>query len=92
LGAEETVHIKQFNNTADALQEAKTLWCVTIAAEITPEAIDLQKFSWQKHPDIAVVFGNEVDGVLEKTLQAVDHVVYIPMQGNSLITEISKSP
>lgn len=81
LGAEETVQIKQFDNTAAALQEAKSIWCITIAAEIAPDAIDLQKFSWEKYPDIAVVFGNEVDGVLEKTLKAVDHVVYIPMQG-----------
>ncbi|HCY21276.1 TPA: hypothetical protein DIC40_05520 [Patescibacteria group bacterium] len=28
---------------------------------------------------MAVVFGNEVDGVLEETLKQVDDVVFIPM-------------
>ena len=30
---------------------------------------------------MAVIFGNEVDGVLEETLKMVDDVVYIPMNG-----------
>ena len=81
LGAEETVGLKQFDNTAQALEEAKKLWCITIAAEITPDAADLQSFSSVDYKDIAVVFGNEVDGVLDKTLKVVDQVVYIPMQG-----------
>ena len=28
-----------------------------------------------------MIFGNEVDGVLESTMKLVDHVVYIPMKG-----------
>jgi tRNA G18 (ribose-2'-O)-methylase SpoU len=30
---------------------------------------------------VAVIFGNEVDGVLDSTLELVDHVIHIPMQG-----------
>ena len=30
---------------------------------------------------IAIVFGNENAGVLEETLDYVDHIIHIPMQG-----------
>jgi len=54
-----------------------------IAAEVADWAVKLDVFSQKrnKDSDIAVVFGNEVDGVLSTTLKAVDAVVYIPMQG-----------
>jgi tRNA (guanosine-2'-O-)-methyltransferase len=51
-----------------------------IAAEITENALplsDLQSLS----DDIAVIFGNEVEGVLTTTLESVDTVVAIPMKG-----------
>jgi tRNA (guanosine-2'-O-)-methyltransferase len=50
-----------------------------IAAEITSNAVSLSAF--KSCDDIAVIFGNEVDGVLEQTLVSVDEVVAIPMQG-----------
>ena len=81
LGAETSVGLRQFDTTLDALAEAKTLGCTTIAAEITPEAESLETFAENYHSDILVVFGNEVDGVLSTTLKTVDHVVYIPMKG-----------
>ena len=80
LWAEESVSIRQFDSTADAIDEAKKNNCTVIAAEITPDAIDLSEFSKAKKTDIAIVFGNEVDGVLPTTLKIVDHVVFVPMQ------------
>lgn len=81
LWAEESVGIRQFDSTADAIEEAKKNNCTIIAAEITKNAIDLSEFSKTKKTDVAVVFGNEVDGVLSTTLKIVDHVIYIPMKG-----------
>ena len=34
-----------------------------------------------ENSNLAIIFGNEVEGVLPQTLQTVDEVVYIPMQG-----------
>jgi len=81
LGAENNVGLKQFGHTPEAIQYAKEQWMVVIAAEITKDAIPLDIFSKNKDTDIAVIFGNEVDGVLDSTLKLVDHVVYIPMKG-----------
>ena len=82
LGAEETVWIKQFNTTLEAISYAKKQWLQVIAAEAAKWALKLDKFSQKKDKKnwVAVVFGNEVDGVLPATLRAVDAVVYIPMQ------------
>ncbi|NOZ43844.1 MAG: RNA methyltransferase [bacterium] len=74
----------RFDQTEDALKQAWKLNIQTIAAEITDQAQDLQSFSEQKdldQQDLAIVFGNEVDGVLESTLDKVDKIVYIPMHG-----------
>ena len=80
LGAENHVDLKQFGFTKEAIDAAKELWLSVVAAEITPQAISLDTYkkSWT---GVAVVFGNEVDGVLEETLKMVDDVVYIPMNG-----------
>ena len=80
LGAEDSVALKQFDYTNDAITYAKELKISIIAAEITPDAIDLQSFSENNRADIAIVFGNEVEGVLPETLKTVDQVVFIPMQ------------
>ena len=81
LGAEENVQLRQFNYSADAIQEAKGLWISIIAAEITPDATSLASYKRGEDKSLAIIFGNEVEGVLPQTLQAVDEVVFIPMQG-----------
>jgi len=79
LWAEQNVEIKQFDFSHDAIEYAKNLWYQVIAAELTDQAIDLGNFQPEKE-HLAIIFGNEVEGVLEHTLQEVDAVVKIPMQ------------
>lgn len=82
LGAEEHVGLKQFDYTEDALSYAQTHSIKVIAAELTPEATSLQSFiDKSSDQQLAIVFGNEVEGVLDQTLRSVEEVVYIPMQG-----------
>ena len=78
LGAEETVGLRQFGFTQEAIDEAKKLGFRVFAAEITDDAISLDQCD-AKQP-IALIFGNEVDWVLPDTLTAVDSVAYIPMK------------
>ncbi|MDR2540581.1 MAG: hypothetical protein LBD11_02065 [Candidatus Peribacteria bacterium] len=61
-----------------------------IAAEITEKAEALSMFQ-PASENIAVIFGNEVDGVLETTLQSVDTVVAIPMKGAKESLNIGQS-
>lgn len=90
LGAEESVNLQQFDFTTDAIQKAKEFWMQVIAAEITEKAEVLGRFQ-STSEDIAVIFGNEVDGVLETTLQSVDAVVAIPMNGTKESLNIGQS-
>lgn len=81
LGAEVNVWIIQFKDSLEAIEYAKNKWMAVISAEVTDNAKDLKTSSSEnKNPDIAIIFWNEVDWVLSKTLSAVDQVVYIPMQ------------
>ncbi len=80
LGAENTVWLQQFDFTTDAIKAARELWLQIIAAELTEDSVSLSDFSCNSNEWIAVIFWNEVDGVMESTLKNVDAVVEIPMQ------------
>ncbi|MCF7835477.1 TrmH family RNA methyltransferase [Candidatus Gracilibacteria bacterium] len=83
LGAENEVGIKQFDYTNDVIKYAKENNFKIIAAEISEGAIELGKYSKTLKADenLAVIFGNEVDGVMKSTLEMVDNIVYISMKG-----------
>lgn len=81
LWAEKNVGLKQFGHTPEAIDFAKKEWMLVIAAEITKDSIPLDTLKKGKESWIAVIFWNEVDGVLDSTLKLVDHVVHIPMHG-----------
>jgi len=80
LWAESTVWLRQFDFTIDAIKLAREMWLEIIAAELTENSVSLWEYVCQTENWIAVIFGNEVDGVMEKTLKEVDAVVEIPMQ------------
>ena len=79
LWAENTVWLRQFDFTIEAIQEAREMWLEIIAAELTENSVSLGEYVCKSENWIAVIFGNEVDGVMEKTLKEVDAVVEIPM-------------
>lgn len=81
LGAEKSVGLKQFGHTPEAIEFAKEQWLLVIAAEITKDSISLDTLKKTDHSGIAIIFGNEVDGVLDSTLKLVNHIVHIPMYG-----------
>lgn len=80
LWAENTVWLRQFDFTIDAINEAREMWLEIIAAELTENSVSLGEYVCKSENWIAVIFGNEVDGVMPKTLKEVDWVVEIPMQ------------
>ncbi|MCX6823696.1 MAG: TrmH family RNA methyltransferase [candidate division SR1 bacterium] len=81
LGAEINVGLKQFGHTPEAIEFAKEQKLLVIAAEISKDSISLETMKKDMHTGVAVIFGNEVDGVLESTMKVVDHIVHIPMKG-----------
>lgn len=91
LGAEESVpweSTKTMASLIKKLKSAKGGGYQIVAVEQHPTAEDYKKFSVKNLKKtgasvapVAFIFGNEVDGVSEKTLKLCDHIVEIPMAG-----------
>ena len=79
LGAEKHVKIYQFWNPAAAIDFARQNYKTLIGAETVPQAVALNEFEFPS--EFAIFFGNEVDGILPQTLEQMDVLVQIPMQG-----------
>jgi len=80
LGATETVDWLFFDKTTDAVKALKEKGYKVYAIEQVENSISLQKFP-SNNESIAVVFGNEVEGVDDEVLKLVDGSIEIPQLG-----------
>ena len=81
LGAEETVTWKYFKTSAEAIDELKTRKYKVYAVEQAEESYKLHSANFRQNEKIAVVFGNEVTGVEQTTIQLCDGCIEIPQLG-----------
>jgi 23S rRNA (guanosine2251-2'-O)-methyltransferase len=81
LGSTETVEWKYFPDTISAIEALKIQGKQVWAVEQTEGSIALQSFDFQTVEDIALVFGNEVEGVADSALAICDGCVEIPQFG-----------
>lgn len=81
LGATETVPWRSWDNAVDAVtalqQEGYRVWAV----EQTTNAIPLQAFYMDPKEKLAIVFGNEVEGVGEDVISRCSGCMEIPQLG-----------
>jgi tRNA G18 (ribose-2'-O)-methylase SpoU len=80
LGAEDTVQWKHFKNISQAIDELRGEGFKIYAVEQAQGSIMLQAFEPGKDK-IAVIFGNEVSGVEQSTIELVDGCIEIPQLG-----------
>ncbi len=80
LGATETVNWLYFEQTKDAIQALKNHGYVIYAVEQVEGSISLENFT-ASDQKIAVVFGNEVEGVDSELLVDCDGCIEIPQLG-----------
>lgn len=80
LGAFAYVPWTYYERTGDALAHLRAEGIPIVAIEVTPNAVSHVEYTWPK--PVAIVFGNEVFGIAEKTLDRCDAVVQIPMLGH----------
>jgi tRNA G18 (ribose-2'-O)-methylase SpoU len=81
LGATETVDWIHFPSTVDAINTLKKEGFKVFAVEQTEGSVSLQKFPATANEKIAVVLGNEVEGVNDEVLKLVDGSIEIPQLG-----------
>jgi 23S rRNA (guanosine2251-2'-O)-methyltransferase len=79
LGATESVTWQHYENTIQAIEECKQAGYKIVVIEQTTESIDLDVF--EASGPVALVFGNEVNGVSDDALPHCDVAVEIPQFG-----------
>jgi len=80
LGADETVHWKHFKHVSEALEDLKKQGYIVYAIEQAKNSIPLHGFQ-PSVLKLAVVFGNEVTGVEQATIEQCDGCIEIPQWG-----------
>lgn len=81
LGADETVAWKHFRNITEAIEDTRQLGYKVYAVEQAVDSYKLQAISYEPDEKIAVVFGNEVTGVEQATIEQCDGCIEIPQLG-----------
>jgi rRNA methylases len=81
LGSTETVNWKHFYSTLDAAKKLKeegyTIWGV----EQVDSSSKLNELTLEKEEKIALIFGNEVEGISNEVLPFCDGFIEIPQMG-----------
>ncbi len=81
LGATESVDWLHYPTTLEAIHALKSKGYTIYAIEQTQGSISLANFSSQPDEKLAIVFGNEVEGVDNDVLQSCDGSIEIPQLG-----------
>jgi len=81
LGATESVTWQYFSETNEAIEKLKQAGYKIIAIEQAMESLDLEDYIPDVSENIALVFGNEVNGVSEEVMEMVDACIEIPQFG-----------
>jgi tRNA G18 (ribose-2'-O)-methylase SpoU len=81
LGAEETMDWKFFKRIGEAIEELRKEEYRIFAIEQAMNSHPLQKLEFDKDEKLAVVFGNEVTGIEQSTVELTDGCIEIPQLG-----------
>lgn len=91
LGATETVAWRHFGSSSAAIAEAKAQGYKIYAVEQTHNSTVLGSLNREPQEPVALVFGNEVNGVSDEALALADLVLEIPQWGSKHSLNISVS-
>ena len=81
LGAEETVAWKKCANAIEAIEDLRSNGYKVYAVEQAKHSISLEKLNFLPTEKIALIFGNEVTGVEQTTIDLCDDCIEIPQLG-----------
>jgi len=81
LGAEDSVTWKHFNDAHAAIEQLKSEGYKVYAIEQAVNSCALQGVDFKSIEKVAVIFGNEVSGVEQSTIELCDGVIEIPQFG-----------
>ncbi len=91
LGATETVTWHYQENALELVNELKLSGYKILSVEQVTNSIPLNQFTWNGTDKLALVFGNEVDGVQQSIIDASDTCLEITQLGTKHSLNISVS-
>lgn len=89
LGAEESVEWSHLDDSVQCIEGLKARGYKVYAVEIAHDSIKLGRDSIACDGPVAVVFGNEIDGVQEEVMELCDGFIEIPQQGTKHSLNVS---
>lgn len=89
LGAQNFVPYSREADLKDAIAKLKSEGYKVVAIELAPNATKLFDYKRADGEKLAIVLGNEVDGIAPEDLALCDEVVEIPMQGQKHSLNVS---
>ena len=87
LGAEETIPFEHHKQTGRLIDKLKKQGVQIVAIEQDKKAISYDRFS-PEFP-LALIVGNEVEGVSKKILKKSDKIIFLPMFGQKESLNVS---
>ncbi len=91
LGAEDSVSWKYYPDTREAMDELKSQGYRLVAIEQAEGSVFLQDFRVSADDKLAIIFGNEIDGVSDEIMEIVDASIEIPQFGTKHSLNIAVS-
>lgn len=89
LGATDSVRWEYVSQPENVVSELKKLGYRIVVVEQTTESTSLDKFTVKQGEHIALVFGNEVNGVSDPVIDLADEALEIPQSGTKHSLNIS---
>lgn len=89
LGAERSVKWESVKDTKDAVARLKRDGYEVLAVEQSPDAVSCEKVVVKKNMRLALVMGNEVQGLPPAVLALADKTIEIPMFGKKESLNVS---
>ena len=89
LGATESVNWRYFNSTREAVSELISMGYKIIAVEQTVDSIKLPEFHPNTNEKLAIIFGNEVNGIDDEILKLSQESIEIPQFGTKHSINVS---
>ncbi len=81
LGAEDFLEWEKFEDPVECVKRYKEAGFYILALEQTSQSVDIFEANFTDHKKIALILGNEVEGVSRELLRLADTHLEIPMHG-----------
>lgn len=91
LGATESVDWQYFPTTSEAIGQLRNEGYTVMAVEQAEGSVSLQDFQADETIPLALVFGNEVNGIEDEVLRMADGIIEIPQFGTKHSINVSVS-